>query len=148
MSGNLQTYYNDTRTKTLLLACIDYRFVDLVSNYMSNRGLAGKYYLLTLPGASLTAVDSFREDLISILGLLKNSLNKVIILDHDDCLAYNSYLEDLTRQPDTYSPQIPRDEDTLRRYNMDELYKLVRENSTITDIETLIIHLDGQVEAI
>ncbi|SNW62854.1 Hypothetical protein ORPV_950 [Orpheovirus IHUMI-LCC2] len=115
---------------------------------MYNRGLAGRYYLQTLPGASLTAVDEYRPTLISILDLLKNSLNKVIILDHDDCLAYNSYLENLNAQPNNYSPEIPRDEHSLRRHNMDELYQLIRDNSTITDIETLIIHLDGRVEAI
>ncbi len=45
-----------TKPEVVLLTCMDFRFFELVTEYMKDAGLTGKYYHLILAGAALGAV--------------------------------------------------------------------------------------------
>lgn len=92
----------------LMLSCIDYRFPHLICDYLDARGLIGNYDIFTLPGASLGACcpeyphwnKAFEEIIELAIGL--HSIKKVIILNHEECGAFQK----LRGVPDKKSDEI------------------------------------------
>lgn len=83
-----------TTCEVLLLTCIDFRFPCRVARYMRERGLEGNYDLAILPGASLgvNRADKphWNQTFADIMNVAVDAhkIKKVIIMDHEDCLAY------------------------------------------------------------
>ncbi len=91
--------------KALVLSCIDFRFISLEQEFLSEK-MRGKYDWVALAGASLALTgfphaaeaEVFWDQLE--LSTQLHGIQKVIILDHQDCGAYTTYLNaDLSQDP-------------------------------------------------
>lgn len=106
--------YGATKVKALVLSCIDYRFISIEQNFLKQQNLAGKYDWLSLAGASLALSDfpstadtqTFWEQLE--LSVQLHNIEKVIILDHQDCGAYATKIDPLLSQNPLREKQIHR----------------------------------------
>lgn len=92
--ANAETHH----AKALVLSCIDFRFINAEQNFLTET-LAGQYDWTALAGASL-ALTGFphRAEAITFWDQLELSsqlhqIEKVIILDHQDCGAYASFVD-------------------------------------------------------
>ena len=91
--------YGATKVEALVLSCIDYRFVSMEQNFLKHQNLEGKYDWLSLAGASLALsnfpsvadTETFWEQLELSVNL--HNIEKVIIIDHQDCGAYASKID-------------------------------------------------------
>jgi carbonic anhydrase len=95
-----------SRTKALVLSCIDFRFLTAERYFLAGRDLWGNYDWTALAGASL-AVTGFPHpadaeafwDQLDLSYRLHN-IEKVIILDHQDCGAYAAMIDqNLSKDP-------------------------------------------------
>ncbi len=89
--------------EVVLLTCMDFRFFELVTDYMRRAGLTGKYYHLILAGAALGAVvpkepadPEWHKTFFSHLKLAReldprNPIKRVIVLEHRGCKAYEKF---------------------------------------------------------
>jgi carbonic anhydrase len=84
------------QAQALVLSCIDFRFLASELEFLAMQKLGNQYDLTALAGASL-AVAGFphKADTVAFWDQLDLSyrlhhINKVIILDHQDCGAYAS----------------------------------------------------------
>jgi len=129
----------------LLLSCIDYRLPGKIARYMEGRGLAANYDHVILAGASLGATNSlyphwarsFWDHLD--LAIKLHGIRRVIILDHRECGSYRVI----------FGTNLAGEEETAQHAR--ELHRLAREiGGTYPQIavETLLMALDGSVEAI
>lgn len=80
---------------TLVLSCIDFRFVEAIHNFLASKGLTRKYDWTALAGASL-ALASFPQpaDQNAFWDQLEISVNlhhigEVMLFEHQECGAYN-----------------------------------------------------------
>ena len=92
----------DSKPEVVLLTCMDFRFFELVTAYMRDAGLTGKYYHLILAGAALGAVvpqrpadpqwhQTFFDHLTLARELDRDTINRVIVLEHRKCKAYEKF---------------------------------------------------------
>jgi carbonic anhydrase len=80
--------------KALVLSCIDFRFMTAEGNFLKRKNLGDEYDWTALAGASLAVngfphlsdAEAFWDQLD--LSYRLHHINKVIILDHQDCGAY------------------------------------------------------------
>jgi hypothetical protein len=79
----------------LVHACIDFRFMDPLIDWLRTQGYHGQYDLRTHEGASL-AIDRWVESAVAIDRL--HDVVAVWIVDHDDCAAYRVAGEANTRE--------------------------------------------------
>jgi carbonic anhydrase len=95
------------RAKVLVLSCIDFRFLTAERYFLSRRNLWGEYDWTALAGASL-AVTGFPHpsdaeafwDQLDISYRLHH-INKVIVIDHQDCGAYAAMIDpNLSKNPE------------------------------------------------
>jgi hypothetical protein len=95
-----------SRTKALVLSCIDFRFLTAERYFLAEKNLWGQYDWTALAGASL-AVTGFPHpadaeafwDQLDLSYRLHN-IEKVIILDHQDCGAYSAMIDpNLSKDP-------------------------------------------------
>jgi carbonic anhydrase len=99
--------------EAMVLSCIDPRIIDPVHNYMSARGLDGKYSQFTIAGAAIAAEakafahwhQTFWDNLAASIELHK--IKMVIAIDHRDCgaarIAYGpASIADLSAETDTH----------------------------------------------
>lgn len=89
--------------EVVLLTCMDFRFFELVTKYMKDEGLTGKYYHLILAGAALGAVvpkepakPDWHKTFFDHLELARsldpiNQIKRVIVLEHRQCKAYEKF---------------------------------------------------------
>ncbi|HJU54067.1 MAG TPA: hypothetical protein VJ715_05830 [Pyrinomonadaceae bacterium] len=87
--------------EVVLLTCMDFRFFELVTDYMRRAGLTGKYYHLILAGAAAGAVvpkepadPEWHKTFFDHLELaisLDPQIQRVIILEHRGCKAYEKF---------------------------------------------------------
>ena len=95
------------QAKALILSCIDYRFLSAERYFLSMKNLGNKYDWTALAGASL-AIDGFphQSDAKAFWDQLEISfrlhqIEKVIIIDHQDCGAYATSIDpNLSQDPD------------------------------------------------
>jgi len=134
-------------TDILLLTCMDFRLMDSVEHYMEERGLRHKYDHIVLAGASLGALTdkypawnrTFWDHLAVAIQL--HDVKKVVVMDHRDCGAYKAILgEDLA--PD------PAREADVHRDHLDRLASAIKDKHPGLQVETLLMALDGSVEAL
>lgn len=131
----------------LLLTCMDYRLMDDIEQYMVGRGLDEKYDHIILAGASLGAVTdkfpawnkTFWEHLDISIQL--HNIPTVIVLDHRDCGAYKVILNtDLAKDP--------KAETHTHATHLKKLKGMIGEKYPQLKVETLLMALDGKVEAV
>jgi carbonic anhydrase len=134
-------------TEALLLSCMDFRLMDDIERYMAGRGLRDKYDHIVLAGASLGAITdkypawnkTFWEHLDIAIKL--HSIHSVMVLDHRDCGAYKVIL----------GPEHAKDPKVEKETHAAQLKKLkgmVGEKYAQLKVETLLMSLDGKVEAV
>jgi carbonic anhydrase len=134
-------------TDALLLSCMDYRLMDEVEQYMSDRGLRNKYDHVILAGASLGAItdkfpawnQTFWEHLDVAIKL--HNINKVIVMDHRDCGAYKVILG-----PE--HAKNPQQEKKVHAEQLQKLQGMINEKYPKLGVELLLMGLDGKVETI
>lgn len=133
-------------TDVFLLSCMDYRLMDDIERYMSGRGLRDKYDHVILAGASLGAITdkfpawnkTFWEHLDIAIKL--HNIHTVMIMDHRDCGAYKvvlgeAHAKDPKTEKDTHSAQLKK------------LRDMIAKKYPKLKVETLLMGLDGKVEA-
>ena len=95
------------QTKALVLSCIDFRFLTAEQSFLRNKNLTDKYDLTALAGASLALTgfphpsdaEAFWDQLDISYKL--HHINKVIIIDHQDCGAYAMMIDpNLSKDPE------------------------------------------------
>lgn len=134
-------------TDALLLSCMDFRLMDDIERYMSNRKLRDKYDHIVLAGASLGAITdkypawnkTFWEHLDIAIKL--HNIHTVIVMDHRDCGAYKVIL----------GPEHTKDPQTEKETHTVQLKKLraqIAEKYPKLKVEMLLMALDGKVEVI
>ncbi|MFP4160929.1 MAG: carbonic anhydrase [Ectothiorhodospira sp.] len=134
-------------TEALLLTCMDFRLMDEIERYMTYRGLRNKYDHMILAGASLGALTerypawnkTFWQHLEISIQL--HHIHRVILLDHRDCGAYKTFLGD----SHTETPE--REAETHAKY-LKELARQIRMKQPELEVETLLMDLKGEVEAV
>ena len=77
--------FNGHKRETLVISCIDLRFITKIRDLLVKNRLKGSYNLITIPGASLR-LDSIASSILAPLQL--HNPNQVYIFDHEDCGAY------------------------------------------------------------
>ena len=134
-------------TDALLLSCMDFRLMDDIERYMSDRGLRNKYDHIVLAGASLGAITdkypawnkTFWEHLDIAIKL--HNIHTVIVMDHRDCGAYKVILgAEHTKDPEV--------EKNTHAVQLKKLTGLINEKYPKLKVETLLMALDGNVETI
>ena len=134
-------------TDALLLSCMDFRLMDDIERYMSGRGLRDKYDHVVLAGASLGAITdkypawnkTFWEHLDIAIKL--HSIHTVIVIDHRDCGAYKVILG----AEHTKDPKVEKDTHAAQ---LKKLKGLINKKYPKLKVETLLMALDGKVEAV
>ena len=134
-------------TDALLLSCMDFRLMDDIERYMAGRGLRDRYDHVVLAGASLGAITdrypawnkTFWDHLDIAIQLHK--VHQVIVMDHRDCGAYKvilgpAHAQDPVLERSTHAVQLQR------------LKAQINKRHPALAVETLLMGLDGQVEAI
>jgi len=134
-------------TDALLLSCMDFRLMDDIERYMSGRGLRDKYDHVVLAGASLGAITdkypawnkTFWEHLDIAIKL--HNIHTVIVMDHRDCGAYKVILG----AEHAKDPKVEKD---THAAHLKKLKGLINEKYPKLKVETLLMALDGKVEAV
>jgi len=140
--ANAQTHH----AKALVLSCIDFRFINAEQNFLTET-LAGQYDWTALAGASL-ALTGFPHPAEAIafwdqleLSSQLHQIEKVIILDHQDCGAYASFVDaDLSQDP-TREYQVHQD--YLRR-----AYDAIHQRYPQLEIELYFVRLTSEFQRI
>lgn len=134
-------------TEALLLSCMDFRLMDDIERYMTDRGLRDKYDHVVLAGASLGAITdkypawnkTFWEHLDIAIKL--HGVHTVIVMDHRDCGAYKVILgAEHARNPEV--------ETDAHATQLGKLRGMINEKYPKLDVETLLMALDGRVEKV
>ncbi len=134
-------------TDALLLSCMDFRLMDDIERYMSNRKLRDKYDHIVLAGASLGAITAkypawnktFWEHLDIAIKL--HNIHTVIVMDHRDCGAYKVILG-------SEHAKDPKTEKETHAVQLKELRAQIAEKYPKLKVEMLLMALDGKVEVI
>lgn len=135
------------KTKALVLSCIDFRFINFEQNFLKSNNLDHQYDWLSLAGASLALADFpshadtevFWEQLA--LSYQLHNIEKIIILDHQDCGAYASKF-------DVKLSQNSELELTTHRQYLGKANLVIKEKYPHLDVELYFVYLDGNVEKI
>jgi hypothetical protein len=141
------TIYAAGSIEALVLNCIDYRLVNEVTSLMNERRMANEYDQLILAGATLgVATDKFPawaqtfwEHLAVSVQL--HQIQRIIAIDHRDCGAYKlAFSQDFGADPEA--------ETAIHTKVMTDFQALVKEKQPALEVETWLMTLNGQVEAI
>ena len=90
----LELYEATHKATAMVLACIDYRFVQTAIYYLEASVLDDKFDLTTLAGASLgynqPKFKCWKEtfEQLTKLAIELHSITEIIVIDHMDCGAY------------------------------------------------------------
>jgi carbonic anhydrase len=132
------------QAKALVLSCIDFRFISIEQNFL-NQQLGGQYDLLTLAGASL-ALTGFPHDAEATtfwdqleLSRELHHIEKVIILDHQDCGAYAAKI-------DKNLSQDPQREWGVHRQYLEQAKQEIKQRYPQLSVELYFIGLDGNIK--
>lgn len=89
----------------LVLCCMDHRFIDHTTNFLKNDTSVHAYDYIILSGASLGYnannecwKNTFLEHIDIAIKL--NNIVKIIVIDHEDCGAYQLHYKDIINDPD------------------------------------------------
>jgi hypothetical protein len=135
----------DNKTKALVLSCIDFRFIDFEQNFLKNNNLDHQFDWLSLAGASLALADFPSHSSTEVfweqleLSYQLHHIEKVIILDHQDCGAYNTKFNvKLTENPEQ--------ELTIHHQYLNKAQEAIKNKYPHLDIELYFVYLDGNVK--
>jgi hypothetical protein len=111
-----QNIHTATNAKTIVLHCIDFRFIHLIKQNLNIMKLHTNYDEIVLAGSSLhincnhtdcqynnTFRDYFHKH-VNIAKTLHN-ISDVIIIEHENCLAYKRLYADYDKNPLQYHRQ-------------------------------------------
>jgi carbonic anhydrase len=131
--------------EAMLLSCIDPRIIDPVHNYMTARGLDGRYSQFTIAGAAIGVEaeafaswhQTFWDNLATSIAL--HRIRKVIAIDHRDCgaarIAYGpESIHEASAETDTHRR-------VLTAFRQD-----VRRRHPELSVETGLMALDGNID--
>lgn len=134
-------------TEALLLTCMDYRLTDDVARYMDQRGLAEKYDHVILAGASLgvfmASYPSWAQtfwDHVDV-AIKLHGIRSVIVIDHRDCGAYKLV-------HGAAHGENRGEETRLHAATLHKLRDAIAARHPALKVETLLMALDGAVEAV
>lgn len=88
----------------LVLCCTDHRFITKTFEFLKDHPTSTFNYII-LSGASLgynTGSECWKNTFLDHvdLAIKTNNINKIIVIDHDNCTSYKSYYNDLEKDPD------------------------------------------------
>jgi hypothetical protein len=88
----------------LVLCCTDHRFINKTFEFLKDHPTSTFNYII-LSGASLgynTGSECWKNTFLDHvdLAIKTNNINKIIVIDHDNCTSYNSHYNDLEKDPD------------------------------------------------
>ncbi len=137
----------DYKAKALVLSCIDFRFVASEQYFLSLQHLGNQYDWTALAGASLAlAAFPHPADTTAFWDQLDLSyrlhhIEKVVILDHQDCGAYASKIDpDLSKDPE-------REQQVHADY-LNRAYQAIRQRYPELDVELYFVTINGSVKPI
>ncbi|AKX94000.1 carbonic anhydrase [Neomoorella thermoacetica] len=115
-----------------VLTCMDFRIQGPVAAWLREKGLAGKYDYLSLPGASRNFLNEGKLTLVEDSYRLHH-IKEVYLIHHEDCGAYN--LGDL-----------PVEEQLARqRQDMELAARILKERLPELKVYLAFLYLDGHV---
>jgi carbonic anhydrase len=134
------------QAKALVLSCIDFRFIHAEQTFLTET-LAGQYDWTALAGASL-ALTGFPHPAEAItfwdqleLSSQLHHIEKVIILDHQDCGAYASFLDaDLSQDPTR--------EYQVHQHYLRQAYEAIHHRYPQLEIELYFVRLTSEFQRI
>ncbi len=137
----------ETLPKALVLTCIDFRFVEKERSFLSQQYPGDRYDLIALAGASLAlvgfphpaAAETFWDELELSYNL--HHIQKVIILDHQDCGAYASQIDPDLSQDAQREYQVHKD-------YLNQAYWAIRDRYPELSVELYFITLNAEVQQI
>ncbi|MGI0480914.1 carbonic anhydrase [Geminocystis sp. CENA526] len=133
----------DYKAKALVLSCIDFRFIDFEQNFLKDNNLNHQFDWLSLAGASLALADFpshadtvvFWEQLD--LSYQLHHIEKVIILDHQDCGAYGTKF-------DVKLSENPVQELSIHQQYLSKAKSGIQEKYPNLEVELYFVYLDGK----
>ncbi|MCL1462878.1 carbonic anhydrase [Argonema galeatum] len=132
---------------TFVLSCIDFRFIEAERYFLSLKNLSNKYDLVALAGASLALsgiphqadAQAFWDQLE--LSYRLHHIQKVIILDHQDCAIYADKIDpELSENPE-------REQEVHTEY-LSRAYWEIRDRYPDLNIELYFVTLNAEVKPI
>ncbi len=135
------------KAKALVLSCIDFRFLESEFSFLSLQHLDHQYDWMALAGASLALTgfphtaeaDAFWDQLD--LSRQLHQIEKVIILDHQDCGAYASKIDpDLSQDP-------VREQQVHADY-LNRAYWQIQKRHPELAVELYFVNLNAEVQSI
>jgi len=139
-------------TDALSIMCIDFRLVNRGISFLNRKPPAagtGKYDIVALAGASLAGVSTalketvpgFWQQVSTAVGLHK--IQKVVMLDHMQCGAYNAEFNNGERMP--RHVELPHHLDTWVKV-ADEFHKRAREGKLpALPLDFFLMELNGRI---
>jgi hypothetical protein len=125
---------------------MDYRLVGAVADYLDGRGLRGKYDQITLAGGAIGVMSdqttAWAKTFWQHVALARklHGIRKVIIIDHRDCGACKAFVS-------TDCADIREVETVTHMKWMEALANEIAKREPGLEVETLLMDLDGSVEA-
>lgn len=119
----------------LVLACIDYRYTDVIPKYLKKKYPKRKFDYVGLAGASLSVFSGIRPQWATTfwehldVAIDLHQIEMVLILDHRDCGAYREF-HALPATPPSNSPQYQsfmRQEKQVHIHYMERLAAFIRQ---------------------
>ncbi len=131
------------QAKALVLSCIDFRFIEAEQNFLSLSHLEKQYDWTALAGASL-AISGFPHtaeaevfwDQLALSRQL-HQIEKVIILDHQDCGAFASKI-------DPNLSQNPQQEQQVHIKYLSRAYHAIHQRYPELAVELYFVTLDSE----
>lgn len=142
-----QTAQASESITALVLTCIDFRFVNFEQKFLQEKGLNNQYDWLALAGASLALssfpsqaeTQTFWEQLD--LSYRLHHIKKVIVLDHQDCGAYASKIDQKLSQ------DIPREKQVHWQY-LHQATESIHNHYPQLEVEPYFMQLNGEVQIV
>jgi carbonic anhydrase len=103
----------------VVLACMDFRFVETLRRFLDAEGITGDADLLTWPGgAACLALDEERDRALTALALATrlHGCERVLLVAHEDCmrLGGSAAYADPTAEADALADHLRRAADEVR----------------------------------
>ncbi len=142
-SNILRDRLSEKTAKTLVLSCMDFRFVNDTIGFL-NKDYNDSYNKFSLAGASLGYnQENFSEwgttfDKHIELSKKLHNIEEIIVVDHMDCGAYKILYEQ--------SEMTKKKEYQLHRENLEKFKKAMNEKHSSLKVTTFLVDIDGNVE--
>ena len=138
--------------KAIVLTCMDYRFVGSVAKSLNQMGYVKDYDLFVVAGGSLTySDDSGNTELLNCFSAWQKSfedhvdlavslhqISEIVVVDHEDCGAYNAFYGKCTESQLTLHHQ----------HNLSTFAKKLQTKYPQLKIITMMAGLDASIKII